>query len=190
MFPTRRIAVLVPFFVLVFAGTILFPGESPEEFEVSPEAKAALGDEGIAILKKAVRTEAFRINPSMLTKKEIEDHVPSVGFYAIIGKGTVNRKFTAKIRTALFDASSYNGREAKCFDPGVGFRIGRGREAVEVFLCFHCNNLAVAVRNAEENRYSRSSSAGFGESRELWIRLAKEAFPEDGEIQALTPEAQ
>jgi hypothetical protein len=64
----------------------------------------------------------------------------------------------------------------------VGFRAWKEEEAVDVLICFTCDNLYCGppTDQAKENAGFRGSPR-----RDDLLQLAKEAFPEDAEIQSL-----
>jgi hypothetical protein len=143
--------------------------------EPTANVKKFLGDKTIEILDGATKVEVYRISPN--TKPGSN----TIGEYPIIGRGKDQDKaFAAKLRTILFDESTYNFESAKAceFSPGVALRVFKGEEYADVFLCFSCKELRIQQGkhvNQEDfdNKYS-----------EL-VKLAKTALPDDKEIQAL-----
>jgi hypothetical protein len=62
-------------------------------------------------------------------------------------------EFTSKkIRDVLNDGSNYRqGGGSKCFNPGMGFRLGSPDRAVEVLICLHCKHVYFYEVGADES---------------------------------------
>ena len=69
-------------------------------------------------------------------------------------------------------------------NPGVAFRAWRGQECVEVIICFHCQQMLMTTRNAQ-GQETRSGYTQMISMRAEFLGLAREAFPNDKEIQKL-----
>jgi hypothetical protein len=153
----------------------------------SKEVKERLGDKTIAILQGATRVEVFRIDPDESAKR-----AKRIGGYAITVTGKEqNKEFTGKLADVLLDDGTYVGDQAKCFEPGVAFRLWKDKESVEVVICFHCANLKLTAKGANGDALDGGDSkkiGGFGGDKGSYgslAKLAKEAFPDDKDIQAL-----
>jgi hypothetical protein len=91
----------------------------------------------------------------------------------------------------LLENATYFGDQAKCFEPGVAFRLWKEKESVEVIICFHCANLKLTAKGGKADANDDDGipkSGGFGGAEGSYGRLAKlakEAFPDDKHIQAL-----
>src|SRR5262249_14897406 len=94
------------------------------------------------------------------------------------------RMFAAKLTAALKDEKSY-GLAARCFFPGVGFRAWKDKESVDVVICYLCSNFYIVAHAADGKELGRTQLAGFRENWATFVQLAKEAFPDDAEIQKL-----
>jgi hypothetical protein len=153
----------------------------------SKEVKERLGDKTVAILQGATRVEVFRIDPDESAKG-----AKRIGGYAITaaGKGQ-DKAFTRKLADVLLEDGTYFGDQAKCFEPGVAFRLWKDTESIEVVVCFHCANLRLTAKGAKGEPLDDGGSAkigGFAGDKGSYghlAKLAKEAFPEDKDIQAL-----
>jgi hypothetical protein len=153
----------------------------------SKEVKERLGDKTVAILQGATRVEVFRIDPDVSAKG-----AKRIGGYAITATGKErDKEFTGKLADALLDDGTYFGDQAKCFEPGVAFRLWKDKESVEVVICFHCANLKITAKGATGEPVDDGGSpkiGGFAGDKGSYGRLAnlaKEAFPDDKDIQAL-----
>jgi hypothetical protein len=71
----------------------------------------------------------------------------------------------------------------RCYEPGVAFRVWHDKEAVEVIICFRCTNFEVGLMG--QNAGDEQRLYGFGPGLEPFLALAKEALPDDKEIQSL-----
>jgi hypothetical protein len=143
-----------------------------------------------AVLTSADKVEVFRLdgNNFLFPDKKVseEKETRRIGGFLVTGQGEDPEKaFAGKLAEVLADERTDTGNAKKCFQPGVAFRIWKGKEVVDVLICFGCNNLycGPSVDLAQENTF-------FGRSprRPDLVRLAKEAFPADREIQALQDE--
>jgi hypothetical protein len=160
-----------------------------EDAEKTPSKKAQefLGDKTIAILQGATRVETFRVDAD-----SSKPGANRVGGYAITATGKEqDKEFTAKLAGVLLDDGAYFGVQAQCFDPGVAFRLWKNKESVEVVICFHCSNLKLGARDAKGKVFDETENlkvGGFGGADGSYgrlVKLAKEAFPDDKDIQAL-----
>ncbi len=151
----------------------------------SAAVKKVLGDKVVAILQKPTKVEAFRIEPRQ--DDELKGDQQIAGYPIIARAKELDAKFTAKLVAVLHDEKTYNGQSARCFDPGLAFRIWSDKEAVEVIICFRCTNLKVKLMGEEEE--AELVLHGFGPEIGPLTRLAKEAFPDDKAIQGLPEKA-
>jgi hypothetical protein len=150
--------------------------------------RGRLGWRTRAVLAGATRVEVFRLDAEKGPRRpdEKEEGEEQFGGWLVTSQGKdQDRPFAEQLADILFDEATYTNRSVHCFDPGVGYRVWRGDRAVEILICFRCNNFYCGppTRRAKEN-------ARFGGSprRADLVRLAKEAFPGDKEIQALKGE--
>jgi hypothetical protein len=86
----------------------------------------------------------------------------------------------------MLDPNTYDFNSAKgcMFEPVAGFRIWHDKRSVDVILCFHCNELKLISPDPVSKRYP-SRVQGFDKARPAMLRLVKQAFPDDREIQDL-----
>jgi hypothetical protein len=178
---------------LLAAGALLggaLSSDARQEKAVDPSKKVIgiLGDDTVGVLKNATKVEPFRIDPTKTTDGTIK----RIGDYPIIAVGKEQGKdFTLRLTNVLFTDATYEGRSAKCFDPGVVFRVWTDKkEWVDVVICFHCENFVLTVYDANSKVLKQDVLGPFGgtPSRKVLVKLAKEAFPDDKAIQALVEE--
>ena len=179
--------------VLLLAGLTIcsWAVANGAEKEPGKKVKELLGDKTIAILQSAARVEVFRIDPDDSAKGP-----KRIGGYAITATGKeLDKEFTGKLADVLLDDATYFGDQAKCFEPGVAFRLWKDKESVEVVICFHCANLKLTAKGVKGDAIDddgHPKSGGFGSTEGSYGRLAKlakEAFPDDKDIQALKDKA-
>lgn len=139
-----------------------------------------------SILAGATRVEVFRIDgrndPPDPTPINPGD--PTVGGYAILARGKdQGREFAATLADTLGDGRTYTDRFAGCFWPGVAFRVWKGEQCVDMVICFKCGNFYLGPPT--DKRVMETASFMGTPNASRLVRLAKEAFPADEEVQAL-----
>jgi hypothetical protein len=161
--------------------------DKAEPKDPSDKVKEVLGADAIKILKGVTKVEVFRIESG----REARKGEKKIGEYPITATGkTQGKAFAGQLVKVLFDDDTYYGQEAKCFEPGLAYRLWKGKATVEVVICFKCTNLRLTARDAKGkvlNESDETPPGGFGgtTSEAALIKLAKKAFPKDKEIQAL-----
>jgi hypothetical protein len=172
----RRRLVLVP--LLVLAGCSSSPSGP------STEAKARLGDHVVTVLEKADRVEVFRLDADSVEREiRTHEHLPGeriLGRLVIARGPNQGKPFAGRLAAVLFDKATYSKEYVKCFYPGVAFRLWAGEEWVQLTICFRCNNVGVDTSWKEE-RFNFSFL--HTPARARLLELAKEAFPDDKDIQ-------
>ncbi len=143
--------------------------------EIDPTAKERLG-KNLAIFEKATKVEVFRIE-----SKADKDAKESIAGYPIVSKGKEQGKeFVAKLKTVFTKKEVYTGSQARCFQPGIGFRLWNDKEYIDVAICFGCTNFVILGSDG-----TRSSGAFGGAGYAPVLEVVKAAFPDDKEIQAM-----
>lgn len=154
----------------------------------SAYARKLLGDRAVAILQGATRVDVFRIDPTLLPPKSGVRERKTIGNYEVLSEGRPNGKaFAARLASVLF-SQPINNMAASCFGPNLALQSWKGRESVIVLVCFHCNNVAIYTTHPTGKLAPTTGSGGihsFWFSRPEMVELAKEAFPDDLEIQQL-----
>lgn len=91
----------------------------------------------------------------------------------------VSADLAAELSRRLLDPVSYAPWITAClFSPGVGIRFHRGSRAVDVFVCFHCRELAFQAVGAKRS-YQKLS---FDPMQEALFDLVKRARPADARL--------
>lgn len=159
------LAVVAVLAVIVFIGTQIWGGVSRS---------------GTSILRRGDRVEVFRVSP----KRAEEPGSKTIGGYPIISVGNEQGPdFAARLGTVLRSWGVANSSKKCAFEPGVAFRVWRGDRALEVLVCFKCDDLWPHV--VGESGTLSEEWLEFDAVRPDLVALAKEAFPDDPAIQAL-----
>ena len=166
----RKILWRLPILVLLCAAVI-----------VGVEIWGGVSRSATSILRHAERVEVFRVSP-VYAKDQREG---TINGYLILDQGKEQGpEFAARLSSVLRGWSVAN-RSKKCvFNPGLAFRIWSGDRAVEVLVCFLCDDLWPHV--VGEAGTMHGEILAFDPVRADLVALAKEAFPDDLEIQGLT----
>lgn len=143
-----------------------------------------LGEDVLSVLGDVDSVEIYRIKPK-------EKHAitgPRIDDQEILGRSEEDVDDLAlDLRGALLDEATYKfGSHKLCtFEPGVAFRI-RGAEGglVEVLVCFSCDEVMVTCIPEGEAKPEPRHEDCDG-ARDVFLRIAKAAFPKDEVIQGL-----
>jgi len=150
---------------------------------VARTAKSFLGDRMVSILSGAKRVEVFLIEP----KPTPSDASRTIQGYPIRLQGKdQGPTFAARLRTILLDDRTYSFDSFKgcIFSPGVVFRFRNGDELVEIITCYKCSEFLIVAKD-DRGAVVRVVGEDFDNARPALVKLAKDAFPDDKEIQAL-----
>lgn len=135
------------------------------------------------IIRGATKVEVFRTRDREEWGKPRLEGVQRICGFPVIAQGAdQGPPFAARLAEVLLAEQSYTDRYAKCFWPGVAYRVWKDDDYVDVLICFFCHNLYCGPPNDET-----MANASFLEmpAESKFVRLAKEAFPDDKEIQEL-----
>jgi len=172
-------AVLVPALLALSCNLPGKPADKP-----SDTVRKFLGEKAVALLSDATTVEVYRV--SSKRQGEPKDVKYKVEGYALHAPGKPQGKeFARRLNGVLFDEDTYLFDIAKgCkFQPGVAFRIEKDRQSVIVLLCFSCDELRVLTLEGE--KIVHTAHEDFDPARATLVKLSKEAFPDDKEIQGL-----
>ena len=96
----------------------------------------------------------------------------------------VNANFAPRLREALRLTPDKPNPFHQCFEPGMGFRVWRGKTHTEMFVCFHCEGVEI-VTTDERKKEIANFRTDVGAARKSLLALSREAFPEDKVLQEL-----
>jgi hypothetical protein len=166
---------------LPLAVTHAKDGEKPAAKEPREKVAETLGEQTIAILNGATKAEAFRIASSP-SKNPEGKHVD--GYPILSAAKEPAKDFAKQLSSLVQDERSLFSEQARCFTPGVAFRLWKDKESVDVVVCYQCWGLRLTARDADGKVLHRTGG-GFKANHDAWVKLAKKAFPDDKEIQGL-----
>jgi hypothetical protein len=163
----RRLRWLVP--ILVVLGVIAYAGLW---------VWGGVNRSASSILRHGTRVEVFRVDP-----KPGEDRADAVGGYPILAVGREQGpEFAARLSEVLRRWGVSRSSKKCGLMAGVAFRVWDGDRAVEVLICFKCDDLKVHVVGDDD---SDEGLLAFDSERRDLLALAKEALPDDPDIRAL-----
>lgn len=135
-------------------------------------AQYNLGLSNLWAIRQTHSVEAFRINPHNVSST-------ALGQYAIMGSSVdLTSSQVSRLKSALLQAANTDeiSSEKDCaISPGVAFRLWHGNDGLDVPVCYECTILIVDRMGGR--------ALDFDSSRPEFAKLAKEAFPNDKEIQ-------
>jgi hypothetical protein len=113
---------------------------------------------------------------------DLQDASPA-DYPVIRGPVILSDAIGANVSDALLSPNSYLWDIAKSCIPTCGVKLSFVRNAnrIDVLLCFECDILCIS-RDGRAIGY-----ANFDNAREMFVRAAKQAFPDDEVIQNLKP---
>jgi hypothetical protein len=132
------------------------------------------GSEGFAVLQKAERIEAFRLNHNYRAGQE-----PTV----TEGPITVSQPVAQQLISVLSAHEAYGWNYAKGCIPVWGVRLSfyHGADRVDILLCFQCNLLLVSLNGTQ----TTGDVEDFDPIRPQLVQAMKAIFPNDQVIQNL-----
>jgi hypothetical protein len=138
------------------------------------------------VLAGATKVEVYRIDaggPDQVPRTVGPGDQAIFGF-AVLAHGKDLGPEAAHQLTEAFDEADrqhIKWGQYKCYWPGVAFRFHRGGQRADLAVCFHCSNYYLGP---PADRYGQTVATPPPVAAVL-ARMAKEALPEDKDIQAL-----
>ena len=111
----------------------------------------------------------------------------SLDSYIVLHKGAPQGKALAAGLSAALSASDSPSLMTQCFDPGVGFRVWKGRAHTDLCVCFLCSGVEVITEDARHKEVFHQR-AELGRSRAAFLALSRQAFPQDAALAAVKDE--
>jgi hypothetical protein len=179
---------------LVFAALVCAPADSRARGDAKAERR--FGRMAVGILEAGDRVEVFAVGPAPVGPRGYADdntgyHLPP-GTPLTIQRYPVRRvapsqgrRFAKQLARLVMDERSYDQRnviKGCAFSPGVAFRVWARKQALDVLLCFHCDQIAVALVGENEERYA----GDLDPSRAAFVRMVKSVLGDDPEIAKLS----
>ena len=160
----------------------------------APEFPLKLDAATEAIFTHADKVEALRLadfhdnckRPAEEFDAMLEQKYGAAQHYTLVRPvRAMNLNFAPRLQAALRltpDPKTYFA--SQCFDPGVGFRVWRGKAHTDVFVCFHCQGVVI-VTTDERKKEIVNLRTDVGAARKSLLALSREAFPDDKVLQEL-----
>jgi hypothetical protein len=156
--------------------------------DVPDAVKKLLGDEAVQVLQNADRVEVFRAAPGPdPNPKANQDYIDG---YRLTAKGKdPGKEFLGRAAATLLDEKTYVGKDLpERFEPAVGLRFWQNQDLVEVLIGFKQGGVDVISKQADGKLVQRTARGLGTSARPALVKLAKQAFPDDKDIQDLTEE--
>lgn len=130
--------------------------------------------------------ESSPANPNRPVKTFPPSSAKVDGLYILATGKEQGPAFAKQITHVLFDEGTYTSDTVSCITlPGVVFRVWSGTQSLDVVLCFHCGEMYTVTHAANGKETQGVYTLMAGDSRTKFARLAKQALPNDPDIQAL-----
>ncbi|MCZ7648305.1 MAG: hypothetical protein M5U26_24115 [Planctomycetota bacterium] len=119
---------------------------------------------------KAPKVTAHRIDGSWMT----ENKNPKERFhnYPLLERKDADAKLYPRVAELLLEAKTYNTISARCFQPGLAFRLEENGKTLDLIFCLHCQH--VEYHLGDERHMYPLSDAG----NEAFKKIYFELFPE------------
>ena len=161
-------------------------GKTATKTDAPSSAAEVMSDAGVQILRRPAKVEFLRIKPELSDDGDAE----RVEGYPVVATGRTPGDAAGRLRAVLLDDDSYLfGTGKGCIlRPGVAVRVtGERNDVLNLVLCYECQTLIVAIRDAAGKELHKSGGL-FDPAEAALVELAKAAFPDDKDIQALQDE--
>ena len=156
-------------------------------FAASAEDLATfLASSQFAIIRSPDRVESLPVeslaDPAKDWSSGMKTSLP--GSFRIIDEPIpVPKELAAPLATLILNPASYESVYKLCiFEPGVAFRFWKGKEALDVFLCFHCGDLGFQRVGATT---ALGGKLSFDPVRSRLVGIVQAARPKDARFRDL-----
>ena len=152
----------------------------------SQELEGMVGTDTITTIRNSEEVETFRIESKSYFPEHRDPEGERINGFLVIRKGQTQRaEFGKRLRAILLRDSSYKESGAKCFEPGVVYRFNHDNKSVDVLICFMCDNVDIQPNSKHQAGIDVQLAGLTKEARNELLKLTKEAFSDDPEIQAI-----
>lgn len=140
-----------------------------------------------SVLENADKVETFRLadfhDAALRTEAEYnaieKQKYGTMRTYTVTRKGKVQNAAFAREILAALEKIKPNHFMASCFDPGVGFRVWKGKTKTEIFICFACPGVEIVTSNEKKKEIWSTHLENLGDARKTLLALSRRAFPDD-----------
>lgn len=135
-----------------------------------------------SFLEGATRVRVFRLDPS--TDKPVKLSGYSVKYEGKVQSQSFALQLAAVLAPELKKQSYFDFGMKGCDpEPGIAFRVENGGKVMDVVLCYECNQLQFI--DSEQSPTRVALWKYFDLQRPALVNLAKQAFPNDAQIQRM-----
>lgn len=144
------------------------------------------------ILNHADRVETFRLSDFHEEEQDTPEaeaarstpHTQFLDDHAVLHTGQPQgAAYAAAIGTALAQVKSEQ-LASQCFDPGVGYRVWKGKAHTDLCVCFYCEGIELITKDAH-NKEVTKTMISLGAARPAFLALSRQAFPKNKALAAL-----
>lgn len=145
-----------------------------------------------SILSNPDRVETFRLADFHEEEQDTPEaraalstpHRQLLDDHAVLRQGQPQgAAFAAAIGAALRQTRS-PGNYYSCFDPGIGYRVWKGKAHTDLCICFYCEGIELITQDAHHKEVTKTMIS-LGAARPAFLALSRQAFPQDKALAAL-----
>lgn len=163
--------------IVLLALGITFLGVVKSSVAAGPEPLSALLGSREAVLLQ-------RVTPSDTPDYQRLPGSTYIGDYEVVGQAVPipATQASALLQVLRVPAAFESGVKVKCaFRPGVAYRCGSGKDALDLLVCFACDEVAVVPLGGQQVAIYHMPQP----SRDVLLGVAKQLLPDDEAIQEL-----
>lgn len=148
-------------------------------------ASAMLGERAVNLLGEPGQVTVYRVDGENNARFDVRN----VEGFAIVAERRLEAARIPDIRALILDSDAYDfgqwGDDKWCgFVPGIAVVFERDKAKVIALVCFKCGDIVFSVHDARGERVF-ATYADFNPSRQKWLKLVREWFPDDEALKAL-----
>lgn len=101
----------------------------------------------ILVLIFRKRSEPVLAKTGAVTAFQIDEDPVDPGYvilhnhWAAVKQISLGRTEADQVHAVLNNGDNFRMGHAKCFSPGMGFRVGEGKNVIDALVCLHCDNI-------------------------------------------------
>lgn len=142
-------------------------------------AAAMLGEQAVKLLAEPGQVRLVRVDGENNARFDVRN----VEGFAVLAEKRLEPRDIPGVRALLLDDAAYDfsqwGNDKWCgFVPAIAVVFERDHSKVIALVCFKCGDIVFSVHDEKGERVF-ATYADFGPSRQKWLKLARDWFPED-----------